>query len=173
MHAEAYPLTLTINGDTRQAQVQASATLLTALRDTFDHVEVKNGCEVGECGACAVLLDGVAVNACLVLALQAQGKTVLTVSGLGPPGEMHPLQARFLELGAAQCGYCIPGMLIAARALLDTNPQPSHDDIRRAIAGNLCRCTGYTKIIEAVASSINPPIPPLLKGGEGGCQAVE
>ena len=153
MDAAAYPLTLTINGETKQAQVQASATLLTVLRDTFGHVEVKNGCEVGECGACAVLLDGVAVNACLVLALQAHNTTVVTVSGLGTPGEMHPLQARFLELGAAQCGYCIPGMLIAAKALLDTKPQPSHDDIRRAIAGNLCRCTGYTKIIAAIASA--------------------
>jgi carbon-monoxide dehydrogenase small subunit len=168
MDAEGYPLTLTINGATRQAQVQASATLLTALRDTFDHVEVKNGCEVGECGACAVLLDGVAVNACLVLALQAHGKAVVTVSGLGSPGEMHPLQERFLELGAAQCGYCIPGMLVAAKALLDSHPHPSHDDIRRAIAGNLCRCTGYTKIIEAIAGSTNPPLPPFGKGGMEG-----
>jgi carbon-monoxide dehydrogenase small subunit len=153
MDAAAYPLTLTINGETKQAQVPASATLLSVLRDTFGHVEVKNGCEVGECGACAVFLNGVAVNACLVLALQAHGSAVVTVSGLGTPGEMHPLQTRFLELGAAQCGYCIPGMLIAAKALLDARPQPSHDDIRRAIAGNLCRCTGYTKIIEAIASA--------------------
>jgi carbon-monoxide dehydrogenase small subunit len=153
MDAEGYPLTLTINGTTQQSQVQASATLLETLRDTFGHVDVKNGCEIGECGACAVLLDGVAVNACLVLALQANDKTVVTVSGLGTPGEMHPLQERFLTLGAAQCGYCIPGMLIAAKALLDANPRPSHEEIRRAIAGNLCRCTGYTKIIEAIASA--------------------
>jgi carbon-monoxide dehydrogenase small subunit len=154
MPPEDYPLTLTINGAVQQAQVPAGATLLEVLRDTFAHVEVKNGCEVGECGACAVLLDGVAVNACLVLALQAHDKTVVTVSGLGTAEAMHPLQASFLELGAAQCGYCIPGMLIAAKALLDANPHPSQADIRRAIAGNLCRCTGYTKIIEAIASAV-------------------
>jgi carbon-monoxide dehydrogenase small subunit len=153
MDADRYPLTLTINGATQQAQIQASATLLEVLRDTYGHVEVKNGCEVGECGACAVLLDGVAVNACLVLALQAHDKRVVTVSGLGTVEAMHPLQERFLQLGAAQCGYCIPGMLIAAKALLDVNPHPSHEDIRRAIAGNLCRCTGYTKIIAAIASA--------------------
>jgi carbon-monoxide dehydrogenase small subunit len=153
MDADRYWLTLTINGVTQQAQIQANATLLDVLRDTYGHVEVKNGCEVGECGACAVLLDGVAVNSCLVLALQAHDKSVVTVSGLGTVEAMHPLQERFLELGAAQCGYCIPGMLIAARALLDVNPHPSHEDIRRAIAGNLCRCTGYTKIIAAIASA--------------------
>jgi carbon-monoxide dehydrogenase small subunit len=153
MDTDRYPLTLTINGVTQQVQVQASATLLEVLRDACGHVEVKNGCEVGECGACAVLLDGVAVNACLVLALQAHGKSVVTVSGLGTVEAMHALQERFLQLGAAQCGYCIPGMLIAAKALLDANPHPSHEDIRRAIAGNLCRCTGYTKIIAAIASA--------------------
>jgi carbon-monoxide dehydrogenase small subunit len=147
-----YPLTLTINGAVKTAAVRAGATLLEALRDTFGHVEVKNGCEIGECGACAILLDGTAVNACLVLALQAAGKAVVTVSGLGTAEAMHPLQERFLALGAAQCGYCIPGMLIAARALLDVNPHPSRQEIRRAIAGNLCRCTGYTKIIDAIAS---------------------
>ena len=153
MDADRYPLILTINGIPQQAQVQSSATLLDVLRDTCGHVEVKNGCEVGECGACAVLLDGIAVNSCLVLALQANDKRVVTVSGLETPGRMHPLQERFLELGAAQCGYCIPGMLIAAKALLDVNPHPSQEDIRRAIAGNLCRCTGYTKIIAAIASA--------------------
>jgi carbon-monoxide dehydrogenase small subunit len=152
MHAEAYALTLTINGERRDATVRAGATLLEALRETFGHVEVKNGCEIGECGACTVLMDGVAVNACLVLALQAAERSVLTVSGLGTTETMHPLQARFHELGAAQCGFCIPGMLLAAKALLNVTPHPSRDEIRRAIAGNLCRCTGYTKIIEAIAS---------------------
>jgi carbon-monoxide dehydrogenase small subunit len=152
MQADGYPLTLTINGEVKQSTVRASATLLEVLRNTFAHVEVKNGCEVGECGACAVLLDGTAVNACLVLALQAADKIVLTVSGLGTAEAMHPLQERFLALGAAQCGFCIPGMLIAAKALLDVNPHPSQEEIRRAIAGNLCRCTGYTKIIEAISS---------------------
>lgn len=153
MEADGYRLTLTINGEVKQATVRASVTLLEVLRDTFGHVEVKNGCEVGECGACAVLLDGRAVNACLVLALQAADRVVLTVSGLGTAEAMHPLQERFLTLGAAQCGFCIPGMLIAAKALLDVNPHPNQEDIRRAIAGNLCRCTGYTKIIEAIASA--------------------
>jgi aerobic-type carbon monoxide dehydrogenase small subunit (CoxS/CutS family) len=152
MDADGYSLTLTINGEVKQATVHASATLLEVLRDTFGHIEVKNGCEIGECGACAVLLDGVVVNACLVLALQAADKEVLTVCGLGTAEAMHPLQEGFLALGAAQCGFCIPGMLIAAKALLDGNPHPSREEIRRAIAGNLCRCTGYTKIIEAIAS---------------------
>jgi carbon-monoxide dehydrogenase small subunit len=150
---DGYSLTLTINGEVKQATVRASITLLEALRDIFGHVEVKNGCEAGECGACAVLLNGIVVNACLVLALQANGKTVLTVSGLGTAEAMHPLQERFLALGAAQCGYCTPGMLMVAKALLDANPHPSRQEIRRAIAGNLCRCTGYTKIIEAIAST--------------------
>jgi carbon-monoxide dehydrogenase small subunit len=154
MEAEGYPLRLTINGEVKQATVPAHATLLEVLRDTFGHVEVKDGCEIGECGACAVLLDGRAVNACLVLALQAADREVLTVSGLGTAAAMHPLQEQFLALGAAQCGFCIPGMLIAAKALLDTNSRPSRDQIRRAISGNLCRCTGYTKIIEAIAAAV-------------------
>jgi len=153
MHAEEYALDVTINGESQHATVRANTTLLEALRDGFGRVEVKNGCEIGECGACTVLLDGVAVNACLVLALQAANRTVLTVSSLGTSETMHPLQARFLELGAAQCGFCIPGMLLAAKALLDVTPHPSQQEIRRAIAGNLCRCTGYTKIIEAIASA--------------------
>jgi aerobic-type carbon monoxide dehydrogenase small subunit (CoxS/CutS family) len=154
MQTDGYPLTLTINGEVKQGTVRASATLLEVLRDTFGHVEVKNGCEIGECGACVVLLDGTVVNACLVLALQANDKAVLTVKSLGTTAAMHPLQERFLELGAAQCGFCIPGMLMAAKALLDVNPHPDQQEIRRAIAGNLCRCTGYTKIIEAIASAV-------------------
>ena len=154
MEADGYPLTLTVNGEVKQAMVHAGATLLEALRHTFGHVEVKNGCEVGECGACTVLLNGMAVNACLVLALQAADQSVLTVKGLGTADAMHPLQERFLALGAAQCGFCIPGMLIAAKALLEVNPHPDRDDIRRAVAGNLCRCTGYTKIIAAIASTV-------------------
>ena len=145
-------VTLHVNGRTHQAAMPPNVTLLQALRD-LGYVDVKCGCERGDCGACAVLLDGCAVNSCLVLACQADGCQVVTAAGLGTAQHPHPLQAAFADHGAVQCGFCTPGMLIAAKALLDQNPQPGEAEIREAISGNLCRCTGYQKPVEAVLAA--------------------
>lgn len=143
------PVVLTINGRTETASFPAHRTLLEALR-ALGHVEVKCGCEKGDCGACAVLLDGVAVDSCLTLAWMAEGHQITTVTGLGGTGALHPLQEAFADAGAAQCGYCTPGLIIAAKSMLDQNPDPSVEEIRIGLSGNLCRCTGYVKIVEAV-----------------------
>lgn len=140
---------LHVNGNTHSAALTPDVTLLRALRQ-LGYMDVKNGCEQGDCGACAVLLDGVAVNSCLVLAVQAEGAQIVTDAGLGNMANPHPIQEAFADAGAAQCGYCTPGMIISAKALLDRNPSPSEADIREAISGNLCRCTGYGHIIEAI-----------------------
>jgi carbon-monoxide dehydrogenase small subunit len=145
-------VTLNINGLTHHVALEPNVTLLRALRD-LGYTDVKSGCEKGDCGACAVLLNGKAVNSCLVLAWQAEGSEVITTSGLGTMDNPHPLQEAFADAGAAQCGYCTPGMIIAAKALLDSNPSPSEDEIRKAISGNLCRCTGYGQIIEAIQTA--------------------
>jgi carbon-monoxide dehydrogenase small subunit len=142
-------ITLTINGQAHHPAVQPNATLLEVLRG-LGYTDVKSGCEKGDCGACAVLLNGEAVNSCLVLAQQADGSEVVTNAGLGTLEDPHPLQEAFADAGAAQCGYCTPGMIVAAKALLDRNPNPTEDEIREAIAGNLCRCTGYAQIVDAV-----------------------
>lgn len=142
-------ITLNINGRAERATVPPHRTLLEALRD-MGHVEVKCGCEKGDCGACAVLVDGEAVDSCLTLAWMAEGREITTVAGLGRPDDPHPLQTAFADGGGVQCGYCTPGMIMAAKSLLDRNPDPSEEDIRVALSGNLCRCTGYTKIFEAV-----------------------
>jgi len=143
------PITLTINGRDEVMTIPSHRTLLEALRDA-GHVEVKCGCEKGDCGACAVLIDGQAIDACLSLAWTNEGKAITTVIGLGTPENPDPLQSAFRELGAAQCGYCTPGMIIASRALLNDNTNPTDDEIRHALSGNLCRCTGYAKILDAV-----------------------
>jgi carbon-monoxide dehydrogenase small subunit len=143
-------LTMTLNGEEVKVQVKPSALLVEVLRDQLDLTGTKVACGEGECGACTVLLDGKPVNSCLMPALKAQGREVLTVEGLAPPGELHPLQKAFVEHGAVQCGYCTPGMLMSAKALLDHNPNPTEDEVRLAISGNLCRCTGYAKIVEAI-----------------------
>ncbi len=143
-------LTLKVNGVTRSVDVPAAFTLLELLRETFGLKGTKEGCGQGDCGACTVLLDGHPVNSCLVLAVQADGATVVTIEGLGEPGKLHPVQEAFIEVGAIQCGYCTPGMVLAAKALLDSNPHPSRPEIRTALSGNLCRCTGYQKIIAGV-----------------------
>lgn len=143
-------VTIKINGVERQASVPAETTLLKALREEWDLTGTKLGCDVGDCGACTVLLDGVSVNACLILAVQADGREVTTIEGLGDADNLHPLQKAMEELASLQCGFCGPGMIISAKALLDGNPTPSADEVRDALAGNLCRCTGYTKIVEAV-----------------------
>jgi aerobic-type carbon monoxide dehydrogenase small subunit (CoxS/CutS family) len=143
-------LALRVNGEDHQLLVPVHHTLLEVLREDLGLTGTKHGCELGECGTCTVLVDGRPQLSCLLLPVQLEGREVTTVEGMGTTAELHPLQRAFAELGAAQCGYCTPGMLLAARALLDDSPRPSRDEIREALAGNLCRCTGYTKIVEAV-----------------------
>jgi len=142
-------VTLNVNGRKHQVALAPNVTLLHALRD-LGYTDVKNGCEQGDCGACAVLLNSRAVNSCLVLAWQAGGAEVVTDAGLGTLDHPHPLQEAFADAGAVQCGYCTPGMIVAAKALLDRNPRPTEEEMREAISGNLCRCTGYGQIIEAI-----------------------
>lgn len=142
-------ITLEVNGERRESTTPANRTLLEALRD-LGYFEVKSGCEKGDCGACAVLVDGRAVDSCLMLAWMAEGHAITTVAGLGGRKNPHPLQTTFIENGAIQCGYCIPGIIIAAKALLDENPDPTDEDLRAGLSGNLCRCTGYTRIFEAI-----------------------
>ncbi len=144
-------LSLTVNGDTTQLVLSSSRTLLEVLREDLALTGTKHGCELGECGACTVLIDGLAVLSCLTLAARVEGAEVTTVEGLASGSVLHPLQDAFAELGAAQCGYCTPGMLMAAKALLDAEADPSRSDVEQALAGNLCRCTGYLKILDAVS----------------------
>ncbi len=141
---------LTVNGESRSAEVAPETTLLKMLRESLGLTGAKLGCDVGDCGTCTVIVDGVSVNSCLMLAGRANGCQVTTIEGLATADELHPLQQKFEEYGALQCGFCGPGMLISAKNLLDNNPNPSVFEVRDALAGNLCRCTGYTKIIEAV-----------------------
>ncbi len=145
-------ITLTVNGRTQTARVKPNRTLLDVLRQ-LGHVDVKSGCEKADCGACAVLLDGQAVDSCITLARLADGGAITTVVGLGTPADPHPLQTAFIEHGAAQCGYCIPGVIIASAALLDENPDPTDEEIKLGLSGNLCRCTGYTRIFMAVRAA--------------------
>ena len=143
-------LTMRLNGEEVTIEVKPDALLVDVLRDELELTGTKEACGEGECGACTVLLDGEPVTSCIVPARKAQGREVLTVEGLASGGELHPLQKAFIECGAVQCGYCTPGMLMSAKALLDGNPHPSEEDIKEAISGNLCRCTGYVKIVEAI-----------------------
>ena len=146
-----HTLNIIVNGHSQTASVSGSTTPLEYLRDTLRLTGTKNGCAEGDCGACTVIMNGQAVKSCLVLAIQANGAIIETVEGLpGAAGSLHPLQEAFVECGAVQCGYCTPGVLMSAKALLDANPAPTRDEIRTALAGNLCRCTGYVKIITAV-----------------------
>ena len=144
-------ITMTVNGVPRTLDVPAHRSLLDALRDELTLTGTKECCAEGECGACTVLLNGRAVNACLVLAVECDGETVVTIEGLSANGRLDPVQQAFIESGAVQCGFCIPGMVVAARYLLSTNPHPSEDDIKEGLAGNLCRCAGYSRIVQAVA----------------------
>jgi aerobic carbon-monoxide dehydrogenase small subunit len=144
---------LTVNGDDVTLEVPGMRRLLDALREDLGLTGTKEGCGEGECGACSVLVDGRVVDSCLVPLCQVEGASIMTVEGLAPAGQLDALQQAFLERGGAQCGICTPGMLMAARAYLDGGGAPMEDDIREAIAGNLCRCTGYTKIIEAIAQA--------------------
>ncbi len=146
-------LRMKINGKAVEVTVKPTWTLLRILREELRLTGTKKGCEQGDCGACTVIMDGKAVNACLVLALQAESKEIETIEGLGTLDDLHPLQGSFIENGAVQCGYCTPGMLMSGAALLNKNPKPNIDEIKRAISGNLCRCTGYVKIIDAIGKA--------------------
>jgi len=145
-----HTISLIVNGIEEQIQVPSNMTLLHALRDKLGFTGTKNGCEAGECGACTVLVDGEPMNSCLVLAVELKGREITTVEGLAENGKLTPLQQAFSDLNAVQCGYCTPGMLMSATALLGRNPHPSETDIQEALVGNLCRCTGYQRIIDAV-----------------------
>ncbi len=143
-------IVLTVNGDSEQVDVPSNMTLLQMLRDKLALTGTKNGCNAGECGSCTVLLNGEPVNSCMVLAVECDGASVITVEGLAKDGVLDPVQQTIIEHGGVQCGFCTPGILISSRALLDRNPDPSEEDIREALVGNLCRCTGYLRIFEAV-----------------------
>ena len=150
MEARTYPLAMTVNGRNVTVEINANELLVDVLRDRLGLIGTKVGCNEGECGACTVIMDGGPVLSCLIPALRAQGRQITTIEGLSDGDALHPLQQAFVEHGAVQCGYCIPGFIMSAKALLDTNPHPDREEIKEAIAGNLCRCTGYVKIIEAI-----------------------
>jgi carbon-monoxide dehydrogenase small subunit len=143
-------IALTVNGKHYELQVKSWATLLEVIRDDLGLTGTKEGCGVGECGACTVIMDGKAVNACLILAAEAQGKHITTIEGLADGEVLHPIQQAFLEIGGLQCGFCTPGMILSTKVLLDGNKEPTDEEIRKGLEGNFCRCTGYTKIIESV-----------------------
>jgi len=156
-----YPLTMTLNGESVTVEVEPFELLVDVLRDKLGLTGTKIGCSEGECGACTVIMDGQAVLSCLLPAMKAHGREVVTIEGLSGDDELHPLQQAFIEQGAVQCGYCTPGMIMSAKALLDENPQPSVEEIEEAVAGNLCRCTGYLQIVEAIEAAIES------RSGEG------
>jgi len=151
---KAAHIRLTLNGEDVDVSFAPYKTLLEVLREDLNHMGTKHACELGECGACAVILDGEPVLSCLVLALECDGRDVLTIEGLALNGELHPLQEAFAKMGGSQCGYCTPGMILTAKALLDRIPHPTHDHIREALSGNLCRCTGYLQIFDSVEAAI-------------------
>lgn len=149
-----YPIVLNVNGIRRELEVKANRTLLAVLREDLELTGTNEGCSTGDCGACTVLMDGLPVTSCLVLAVDADGEAITTIEDLAREGELHPVQTAFIDKGAIQCGYCTPGMIMSAVALLNENPHPTELEVRTAIAGNLCRCTGYAKIVEAIISSM-------------------
>jgi carbon-monoxide dehydrogenase small subunit len=146
-------MTLTVNGTSYEVAIEPQQSLLQLLREELHLMGTKEGCSEGECGACTVLLDGKTVDSCLIFALEAQGREVMTIEGLAQGDQLHPVQKAFAEYGAVQCGFCTPGMILAAKALLDSNPHPTEIEIRQGISGNLCRCTGYVKIVEAIQAA--------------------
>ena len=152
-----YLIQITVNGDDRTLLVKANTLLVTILRDRLDLTGTKKGCELGNCGSCTVLLDGKPVNSCLVLAVEADGHDITTIEGVAQSDELDRLQDSFVENAAIQCGYCTPGMILSAKALLTRNPHPTDHEVRQAIAGNLCRCTGYVNIVKAVLAAANKP----------------
>lgn len=144
---------LKVNGELHALMVEPNRTLLEVLREDLGLTGAKKNCDKGTCGSCTILLNGKPVPSCLVLAIEAQGKDILTIEGLAVNGKLHPLQEAFIKHYAFQCGFCTPGMILAAKALLDENPEPTEEDVRKAISGNLCRCTGYVKIVDAVLAA--------------------
>jgi aerobic-type carbon monoxide dehydrogenase small subunit (CoxS/CutS family) len=161
-------LQLRVNGESKEVATEINKTLLEVLREDMGLTGTKHGCELGECGTCAVLVDGAPVLSCLMLGIEAENTEIVTVEGMAENGKPHPLQKAFADLGAAQCGYCIPGILLTAKALLEKNPHPTRDEIRQALSGNLCRCTGYTKILQAVELAATPsPFPLPRERGRG------
>jgi len=168
-------LALEVNGERHQLLLPVHKTLLEVLREDMQLTGTKHGCELGECGTCTVLIDGKPELSCLVLPIQVEGRAITTIEGMADGSELHPLQQAFAELGAAQCGYCTPGILLASKSLLESNSAPTRDEIREALAGNLCRCTGYSKILDAVelaAARTSPlasgvPAPVVRGGGTG------
>ena len=145
--------TLNVNGKDYEVEVRPLDTLLRVIRDVIGLTGTKEGCGDGDCGACTVIMDGRAVNSCLIPALEAKGKKITTIEGIAEDGRLHPLQRAFIERGGVQCGFCTPGMILSAKVLLDRNPRPTDEEIKLALAGNLCRCTGYVKIFEAVKAA--------------------
>ena len=152
--SNSFRLSLVVNGEPIDALVDPAKTLLEVLREDLNLTGTKHGCELGECGACAVLVDGQPVLSCLALAVESNGREVTTIEGISAGGELHPLQDAMADLGGSQCGYCTPGIIVTAKALLDREPNPTRDQIKEALSGNLCRCTGYLQIFEAVESAI-------------------
>jgi carbon-monoxide dehydrogenase small subunit len=150
-------IALNINGDTHELLVSPDQTLLEVLRDELGLTGTKRGCDLGACGACTVLVDGEAYLSCLMLPMDAVGKEVITIEGLGKGGNLHPLQRAFVEKGGVQCGFCTPGMILTAKAFLDEHSHPTDGEVKKAISGNLCRCTGYVKIVEAIISVTKNP----------------
>lgn len=146
-------ISLTVNGEKRQVEIDENARLLDLLRDDLGLVGTKEGCGEGECGACTIIMDGETVNSCMVMAFQAEGSEITTIEGLEKDGKLHPVQKAYMDVGAVQCGFCIPGMVLSTKALLDKNENPSEDEIREGLSGNLCRCTGYSKMMDATKLS--------------------
>lgn len=144
---------LTVNGKLHEVMIRPWKTLLEVIREDLELTGTKEGCGIGECGACTVIMDGKAVNSCLVLAAEANGKEILTIEGLADRDKLHPIQEAFINHGGMQCGFCTSGMILSAKALLEKNPNPTEEEIRRGISGNFCRCTGYTKIIESIKAA--------------------
>ena len=153
-------LNITVNGKDYELHIKPSANLLDVIREDLGLTGTKEGCGVGECGSCTVIVDGITVNACLMLAMEAQGSRVTTIEGLADGEKLHPIQQAFVDVGGLQCGFCTPGMILSTKALLDENDSPTDEEIRKGLEGNFCRCTGYTKIIESVRTAAN-----MLKEG--------
>lgn len=153
MKNEQIKIRMIVNGERRDMFVDPTLRLVDLIREELHLTGTKESCGKGECGACSVIMNGKLVNSCLVLAWQADGKEILTIEGMGKKGQLHPIQQALVDHGAVQCGYCTPGMVLAAKALLDENPHPTEEEIRRGISGNLCRCTGYQKIVDAITDA--------------------
>jgi carbon-monoxide dehydrogenase small subunit len=146
-------LNITVNGKEYELQIEPSDTLLNVIRENLGLTGVKEGCGIGECGACTVIVDGLTVNTCLMLAIEAQGSRITTIEGLAEVEKVHPIQQAFMDVGGLQCGFCTPGMILSTKALLDANENPTEEEIKKGLEGNFCRCSGYTKIIESVRAA--------------------